>query len=192
MKNLKKYRVALIVSCIFSSIAITATATQSTTATIQADSDYTISLLKDCQPVAQYPMTEQQIKAYLMLKEAEKKMNGLESPIKAIEQDIKQYSDEIEQLTKLAIQETDSTLHIDKSYLKQQNIVVKKLNNLMAIHQADFDALEEQGRIIGDVANKFSEAIEVGFEELDYDHIRVNDPNKAKRKWHCYSDSISL
>jgi len=185
MKNFKKYRATLIAACLFSSITIAATANQSTTTT----SGYTISLLKDCQLITQYPMTDQQVTAYLALKKAEKKMHGLESPIKAIEQDIKQYSNQIEQLTKQAIQETGTSLHINKSYLKQQNIVVNKLNKLMAIHQADFDALELQGRMIEEVADSFSEAIEVGIQDIDYDHIRVNDPNKATRKWHCYSST---
>ncbi len=119
-------------------------------------------------------------------------MQGIEQPIKAIERDISQYSNEIEKLTKLAIQETDTSLHIDKSYLKQQEVIVEKLNSLMAKHQTDFDALKEQGEVIGGIANNFSNAIKSTIKNVEYDHIRINDPNKSKQHSQCYRNSWSL
>jgi hypothetical protein len=40
-------------------------------------------------------------------------------------------TDEIEKQTKLAIQETDDTLHINKAMLKQQDSVANEFNQFM-------------------------------------------------------------
>lgn len=188
MRALKKYSTTLVASCLFSTLTIAATTSQSNIST----TDYTVSLLNDCQLVGQYPMTEDQVKAYLSLQQAEIEMQGLEEPIKAIEQEISQYSEKIEQLTKLAIQETSTSLHIDKKYLKKQEAVVEKLNSVMAKHQADFDALGEQGDLIGKIADEFSKKIKSTINNVEYDQIHVNDPDKPKQHSQCYRNSLSL
>jgi hypothetical protein len=106
-------------------------------------------------------MTPAQIEAYQNLQKIEGSMHELELPIKAIDQQIQAFSRKIEDLGALAIQETDSSLHIDETYLKQQEAVAQQLNDLVALHQADFDALSAQGDKISAVAEKFQTTMAV-------------------------------
>lgn len=153
-----------------------------------ANSDYSITLMKDCNVVASYPMNPAQIEAYQELQNAEQKMASLELPIQSFEQELKEYTEQIEELTTLAIQESEDSLYIDKNYLKQQEIVVAKLDTLMAQHQHEFDALDEQGKTIGEKADKFTDAIDTSFSEVDYNQMRIDYPGRADSNYQCESD----
>ena len=148
-------------------------------------SNYSIVFLKECNVISKQAMTPQQVEAYLALRSEEKKMTAIEMPIQAIEQQLNDYTTEIERLTKLAIQETDESLHINKAYLEQQGLVVSKLNALMSLHQKDFDQLGVQGRNIGEQADKFKKLIEDTFTSQDYDQIRIITPEKKTNYYHC-------
>lgn len=151
-----------------------------------ASSEYQLTLLKDCQTVTTLQMTPKQIGSYLALQKEEKIMEQISEPIEEIEQQLNHYSTEIEKLSKLAIQETDNSLHINKKYLAEQEQVVDKLNALMATHQRDFDALGKQGRRIGKLANHFEATIKESLSRFDYNQVHIKTPNKSKN-YQCNS-----
>jgi len=184
MKLLNKFRPAAIIATCLITTAVFASQAE------DQDSDYTITLMKDCQVVSEVQMTDEQVDAYLALKKQEKVMESLQNPIDDIEQELNEYTKQIEELTALAIQDTDDSLYIDKNYLAEQKEVVEKLNALMKIHQKDFDAIGQQGSKIGNFANKFTQLLEVNIGNIDYDHIRVNSPNEEGSTFHCYSNNI--
>jgi hypothetical protein len=147
--------------------------------------DYSVVALKDCEVVSEQVMTTEQLDAYLSLKQQEQKMQALEVPIQSIEQEIKVYTDEIEKLTKLAIQDTDESLHINKALLKQHDSVAKEFDKFMQLHQQDFDSLGKQGGIIGQKAEKFETAIKASLKTIDYDQIQVLTPNSKGSEHIC-------
>jgi delta 1-pyrroline-5-carboxylate dehydrogenase len=151
-------------------------------------SDYSVIALKNCDVVSDKAMTAEQLEAYLSLEQQQQKMQTLELPIQGIEKEISLYSDEIEKLTKLAIQETSDTLHINKALLKKQEVVVKELSEFMQQHQQSFDALGEQGNIIGQQAEIFASSIKANLESIDYDQIRVLTPDSHTTKLSCDGD----
>ncbi len=61
----------------------------------------------------------------------------------------------------------------------------------MATHQKSFDALGQQGRKIGEVANRFSDAMEVQFSEFKYDQVRVTSPDKNSH-YQCHQKSSDI
>jgi hypothetical protein len=147
--------------------------------------DYSVVALKNCEVVSKQAMTTEQLDAYLSLKQQEQKMHSLEVPIQNIEQKIKVYTDEIEKLTKLAIQETDDTLHINKAMLKQQDLVANEFNQFMQLHQQDFDALGKQGGVIGQQAEIFETSIKASLENINYDQIQVLTPDSHQTQNNC-------
>jgi hypothetical protein len=150
--------------------------------------DYSVIALKNCDVVSDKTMTAPQLEAYLSLKQQQQKMQALELPIQDIQQEITLYSNEIEKLTKLAIQDTDQSLHINKSLLKKQEVVVQELDKFMQLHQPDFDALGEQGNVIGQQAEIFASSIKANLESIDYDQIRVLTPDSHITKLNCDGD----
>lgn len=164
-----KLVIASAVSILFAQVALALSGTNKA-------SDYSVIALKNCDVVSDKVMTAKQLEAYLALKQQEQKMQILEMPIQNIAQEISLYTDEIEKLTELAIQETDKTLHINKAVLEQQNLVVEEFNKFMQVHQQSFDALGEQGHMIGQQAKIFETSIKVDLETIDYDQIQVLTP----------------
>jgi hypothetical protein len=146
---------------------------------------YSVVAFKNCEVVSEKTMTAEQSEAYLTLKQLEQEMHSLEMPIQKIEQKIQGYTDKIERLTNLAVQETEGSLHIDKALLKQQEIVVKEFNNFMQLHQPNFDALGKQGSIIGKQAEIFEAGIKASLENVDYDQIRVVTPSHKGSGYSC-------
>lgn len=158
---------------------------------------YSISLYKDCQLVARHKMNQQQITHYHTLVEQETKMALLQQPIAAIEQQLETLSQNIETLTSLAITETKDSLHIDKNYLEQQEQAVEKLNKFMAVHQQNFDALEEQGTRLGGSADVFSAALELELGDMDYDNIQISTSEQAvmqdnAKSRQCHSHGLGI
>jgi DNA repair ATPase RecN len=154
---------------------------------VQQDTQQTLQLLKNCEVVANYPMSKNMQSAYASLQTQEKKMTALASPIQAIEKQIQVYSSEIEAITKKAIQETDDTLHIDKKALAQQESVVNKLKLLMSTHQKDFDALGSQGNKIERVAKRFTDLVDEIIGDIKYDQIRITNSESKATLDNCQS-----
>lgn len=150
-------------------------------------SDYSVIALKNCHVVSSQKMSKEQFEAYTSLKQQEQKMHKLEEPIQAIELEIDSYSNEIEKLTELAIQETDKTLHIDKTILKQQEAVAAEFSQFMQQHQSAFDTLGEQGKIIGEKANTFQVAIKTSLSGVEYDQIQILTPDSDQSQPSCDS-----
>ncbi|WDE00203.1 hypothetical protein [Thalassomonas actiniarum] len=172
MKRLNK-KMPVILSL---TLGLTAALSSYSQAGQEADTGYSLNLLKDCQLVKTLPMTTELITLHQELQQQETLMASLELPINAISAKIDDYSQQIEQLSVLAVQEDENNLHIDKSYLAQQQIAVDALNQLIAEHQQDFDALEQQGHQIGKIAHDFEREMKTVTQGFDYDHIRISSP----------------
>jgi len=182
MKNLNKISIVLLSSGLFTLAAIAANISKPT----YQEGDYRILVSNDCELVAEYNMTPAQITAYQELQKIEGTMHEFERPIKAIEQQMQAYSDQLESLTALAIQESDTTLHIDKNYLKQQEAVAQQLTDLVHLHQADFDALGQQGSKITAVAHKFEAAMAATLDGIEHDQIEILSPAKPNSNHYCH------
>jgi len=178
---------------IFSAILLSCTAISTIASqTTEKKSEYSVTVLKNCNVVGQHSMTLSQISSYMSLKEAEIKMDNLEIPIGKINSKIEKYSDQIEELTELAFQHTDETFSINKKYQKQQELAVKKLNELLSHHQKDFNALGKQGRKIGKLSREFSHTIKDSFENIDFDSIRVSGLGIEPLNSDCYINNTSI
>jgi len=182
MKNLNKKSLVLF-SC---GLCTLATMAANISQTNYKEGDYRILLSNDCELVAEFNMTPAQIAAYQELQKIEGTMHEFERPIKAIEQQMQEYSEQLESLTALAIQENDSSIHIDKTYLKQQEAVAQQLTDLVQLHQADFDALGQQGAKITAVAQKFETAMVPTLDGVEHDQIEILSPDKPNSKHYCH------
>jgi chromosome segregation ATPase len=185
MTLLKKFTPAIIVTCLL------------TTAVFANQSEnqvngYKIQVLDKCQVTKEYDMTNEQINAYLALQVEEGKMESLESPISEIQDELDSYSEQIDELTALAIQETEQSLYIDKEYLKQQEQVVEKLNVLMEAHQQDFDALGSQGNKIGKVADIFLASLEETIGDSKHQQIHIISPDDQDSNYQCHNDIFNI
>lgn len=152
--------------------------------------DYSLIALKNCQVVSESTLTQTQLNAYLSLKEEEEIMFTLQNPIKNIEGELKDFTDKIEEVTAMAVQETDVSIFIDKHYLKKQEELAEKINALVEAHQEDFDALEQQGKRIGKKARVLEQAIEAELDDLDYDQIRVITPGSNDDQDSCNTSIV--
>ncbi len=175
------------------SMVIIIAGTLATTAiAMQYDKEnYQIQVIKNCQLVSEFTMNESQITAYLKLKDAEHVMQSLEAPINDIEDELQSYTQQIEELTALAIQETDEHLAIDKTMLSKQEKVVRQLDILMTNHQKDFDALGEQGKIIGEIADAFTSSLAPSLKGIDHDQIQIKAPGKHIND-HCSKSGFHI
>ncbi|WP_339724715.1 hypothetical protein [uncultured Paraglaciecola sp.] len=178
MKHSTKILVSSLISLIVCQVVVAKSDNQSR-------DDYSVVAFKNCEMVSHQAMTEKGIAAYLALQKEEQKMQGLEIPIQGIEQEMQEYTDSIEKLTKLAIQESDESLHIDKKLMQKQKVVVKEFDKFMQKHQQDFDAIGAQGIIIGQHAEVFENSIKENLEGIDYDQIQVLASDKALTMSNC-------
>jgi len=153
--------------------------------------DYTLVLLKDCQEISRQVMSDKQLSAYLALEQASEEMDGIESPIESMQDELDQYTSQIEQLTEKAIIEDENSLHINKAFLKEQKVVVAKLNKLMEKHQADFDAIGKQGEKIGEIADKFEQALSESTDGFDYDQVHIETPDSTGNNYQCNNRSYT-
>ncbi|WP_100642506.1 hypothetical protein [Alteromonas facilis] len=147
--------------------------------------DYVIKAYKDCALVFEQPMTVAQIAAYDDLQEQAEKMDFIEGGIEGIDDQLELLSDEIDALTDIAIQETEDSLFIDKHMMAEQLAAVERLTDFMAKHEHKFEAISAQGDIISDYADKFTEVIEAGLDDVDYDDLRVVTPRNNNGYRHC-------
>ena len=149
------------------------------------DNNYQLSLIKGCQVIAQIPMSADQTKHYLALKQLEEDMHQLEQPLIQFEQQSKQLAHEIEHLNALAVQETEDNLHIDEQYLAQQQEAAIRLDVLVNQYQADFDALAAQGDLMSATAEEFEQAIKPSLAGMAFEQIQVSSVGVAADTRYC-------
>jgi hypothetical protein len=168
-------------------IPISAIIMSSATIAVQDNNpeDYTLLALKNCQVVSESYLTEDQLSAYLSLQNEEKIMSGLEDPIKGVEKQLEEFSDRIEEVSALAVQELEGSIYIDEYYMKEQKDIVHQLNKLIGLHQKDFKAIAEQGKRIGKKAKVFKTIIESGLEVVDHDQIHIISPDSSDQHFSC-------
>lgn len=158
----------------------------------QGGESYKIQLLKDCKLVSEQDMTALQVAAYQKLQHQEEKMHASEAPIQAIEEQMQAYTDKIEKWSALAVQETETSLHIDKQASEQLNKAAKEFEQFMAQHREKFDVLEDQGHQISLAAADFEQSMKSSTADVDYDQVHVVDTQKRDTGFHCYSQNNSL
>ena len=83
-------------------------------------------------------------------------------------------------------------MYIDKDYLKQQEQVVGKLNELMKIHQQDFDALGKQGEKIGNVADTFVASLEDTIGDSKHQQIHISSSDGQENNYQCQNDIFKI
>jgi chromosome segregation ATPase len=167
-------------------ILLSATVAQAVPAKERHD-QYKVRIYNQCQLVSEHNMTAQQVAVYQRLMQHEQAMHQLEDPIKAIEPRMDKLTAQIEQISELAIRETGETLHINKSYLRQQQQIADQIEQLVAQHQSDFEALEQQGEKISAMADEFKQQMKPLTEGVEHDSIQIISPDKAAEPYRCYS-----
>ena len=185
MNILKKYTTVLMITGLFTT-AVFAIQDETT------DKGYIIQVTERCKVINEYAMTKKQINAYKALMAEEDKMKELEIPIADFQDEIDEYSQEIEALSALAIQETDDSLFIDKTYLAKQNEVVEKLNAVINEHQHEFDALGKQGDEISKLADAFTLSLRPTLGNLDNLQINIITPDSNSLKYQCYRGKFHI
>jgi uncharacterized protein YgbK (DUF1537 family) len=180
-----KICVLLATTGLFTALALTAAETQNS-------GDYKIVVLNNCQIVSEQSMTSSQIAAYQALQGQEQLMHALEEPINAMQAQMQEYSSELETLSALAVQETETSLYIDKSYMQEQQTAADKLQQLVSAHQSDFDALAEQGDKIGHIAAQFEREIAPSVAHIKHDQIQVIGPDSKASEHTCYSRNSQI
>lgn len=151
-----------------------------------------IGLFKDCQLLKEVTMNNTPLKAYQNLKQLEAAMFELEKPIKEIEGEMAEFTSKIEALTALAIQETATSLHIDKGYLRQQEDVAGQFDDFMSQHQHVFDALGAQRRKISAAAKIFAQSIAPLVTSIEHEYIEIMEPGNTKTKQGCQNSMIDM
>lgn len=159
----------------------------------QTDSgEYRIVALRDCQIVAEFPMSAEQLTAYQSLSQQEKTMQQLQKPIQGIEVSMQSYSQRISALSAQAISENKGGVVINHVLLEQQKHVVDEFEHFMQRHQGAFDALEAQGSHIAKVAEQFESLILPVLGTLQFDQIHIASPYSTDAKATCLSLSDKM
>ena len=184
---MKKHR--LFVSTLLALAPLVATTIAASQQTDIDDSGaYHIVVLNHCQILADYPMNAHQIAAYQALQAEQTKMDITEQPIKAIESQLQQLADEVDQLSKLTFQEYDHGVYIDKTLLADQQRAVDQLTAFMSVHQSKFDALAEQGEEIAKVAEVLTDSIATVLANHHDDQIHIISPDDTSLP-RCYANA---
>ena len=147
--------------------------------------DYQIVALEDCEVVSRTTMTQEQLDAYLPLRDAEKLIEELEIPMEEMEEQLDEYTEQIEAITELAIQEVGDSIHIDKRYLSKQKELAEKIEAIVSLHQEDIDAIQIQGEDIGKKARAFEKTIDASLKGIEYDQVRIVTPDEDRESYVC-------
>lgn len=153
---------------------------------------YTIKIIDNCQVISEIPLNPKQMQAYLALQHEENKMAKLQAPITVIEEQLRNYSQQIEQLSQQMFTNSKQPLQINKAVLAKQELVVGKLDNLMEKHQADFDALSAQGRNISKIADKFTQLVAPLIAENEDYNISIGHRDDNPINKHCNNNMASV
>jgi hypothetical protein len=152
--------------------------------------DYRVIALDSCDIVSDMIMTQEQLDAYLPLKNAEYLIEDLHKPLENMEGQLKEYTDRIEEITMQAVQETDDSIYIDKHFLAEQLKLVAQVESIVDLHQLDIDAIEEYGEEIGEKAHAFEKAIKSELGGIDYDHIRIIEKGNDYNDDSCFDRNL--
>ncbi len=138
-----------------------------------------------CAIVGQIILDNKAADAYRKIKSLETKMDSLHQPLEGVEETLEAYGIELQQITELAIQDNEQTLYIDKELLREQVAIAEKMADLVALHQADFDAVSEFGNEVSKHAEDFSAPIEAAFDGLEYDRVNLFFEDEPALPEHC-------
>lgn len=173
-------------------VAASAIIVLSTHFTLANTSEYKLIAFEDCTVVAEAPLDQSQVDAYLALKASEKRMEAVSQPVESLDEDIDRYSDQISELTNLAIQEDDETLQINKKLLQKQEALAKELQSLIKHHESKFKALEEEARVIEAAAKAFENAIRPAVKGIEYDLLQIVGPEDKNEPYDCDGDRTMI
>lgn len=144
-------------------------------ADVMANKEYELIALKDCKTVKVIDLTPEQIAAYRDLNTEDKKMHELERPIQAFDEQMDQYSQQMDDISDLVVQETETEMHVDKVLMAKQEAIAHKIESLMQKHKDEFKALEIQGARLSVVADRFERLIKPSIADLDFNHIEIKE-----------------
>lgn len=148
---------------------------------------YKIRYMKNCQTIAEKPMTHAQVDSYLEMQQFAEQMNEIQQPISKMQPELDELTNKIKQISGEAVIESDEGLHINKQLLKQQTEYAHKIEQLVSKHKNDFDALENMGQKVSAAAHDFERQIKSSAQNLDYDNIQIVTPDSNKHNNVCVS-----
>lgn len=155
-----------------------------------SNNEYYLVAMDNCEVVLQVQMTDEQIKAMHDLEKVENVMDKLEGPLEHFEDEMEVLSEQLEEITALAFHEDGDTLTINRKYLKEQELIASKIEELADSYEDEFDAIEEQGGIIEELAENFENVIEPSLEGVDYDRISILEPGEDLSDIKCKNNRI--
>lgn len=173
----------------FFAVATSAIVAFSSHLTLANQNEYHLMAFKNCKVVADKKLNQEQVDAYLALQASEKQMRHVSEPVENLQSQINEYTSKIEDLTRRAVIEDDSSLHIDKALLREQESVSKALEALLKDHEGEFAALEDEAAAIEQRAHQFENVISPLLDDVEHDFVRVTGPDNASSAHECYSDA---
>jgi DNA repair exonuclease SbcCD ATPase subunit len=188
MKFQKSFTFTLLSAAI--AITVGCTAQAETTSTSVSAAPQQIAYIKNCKVIQQRAMTADEFEAYQRLKAVEQQMEELHLPLEAFEAEMEQHSDRMAELSDLVHQEDEHSIRIDKAKMAEQQKLAEEIQEITARHRPHFEALEQKGDEISDIADDFTELLEKSAPAGGFDHIQViSDSGKTTQ---CYDDGIKL
>ena len=143
--------------------------------------------IDDCQVIKQITLGDEEAEAWYKMHDLESQMHAIQGPLEGVEAKFSEYSEEIQRLSELAIQETDQNLYIDKELLQKAERLADIISALADVHRSDFNALGKLGEQIGQQAEIFSTAIENEFEDIEYDQVKLYKADEPLDLEQCYA-----
>lgn len=150
--------------------------------------EYELLAYNDCDVVYRAALTEEQKSAYDELNKQSEMMKKLEQPIQSIQPSLDKLSEEMKALSKIAVQETEEVIRIDKEAMAKQNEVAAKIDVIIKDNDTNFKAIEAQGKRIEKAAKVFESLLEGDLTLKNYDYIQIVTDKKTRQKCH---DAIS-
>jgi DNA repair exonuclease SbcCD ATPase subunit len=188
MKFQKSFTFTLLSAAI--AITVGCTAQAETTSTSVSAAPQQIAYIKNCKVIQQRAMTADEFEAYQRLKAVEQQMEELHLPLEAFEAEMEQHSDRMAELSDLVHQEDEHSIRIDKAKMAEQQKLAEEIQEITARHRPHFEALEQKGDEISDIADDFTDLLEKSAPAGGFDHIQViSDSGKTTE---CYDDGIKL
>lgn len=187
-----KFQKSLTFTLLSVAIAINAgcTAQAETTSASVAAAPQQIAFIKNCKVIQQRVMTKDEFAAYQRLEAVEQQMEELHLPLKAFEAEMEQHSERMAELSDLVHQEDEHSIRIDKVKMAEQHKLAEEIQEITERHRPHFEALEQKGDEISDIADDFTDLLEKSAPAGGFDHIQViSDSGKTTE---CYDDGIKL
>lgn len=150
--------------------------------------DYRLIAFENCDVIAEHPLDQNQIDAYLALQRSEQTMTSLQKPVDAMSDKIDRYTSTISDLTSRAVQEDGDTVTINRALLREQEQVAKQLEALVKAHEADVSSLEKEARVIHEKAHHFEKVIDPLLKDKEYDMVRIVGPKYSDAPYRCEGD----